>query len=119
MKDRKRTGARMVRERRDSWISWWWGVGELGVVGGERCLVGIVEVGDVEADDGVTFRDTQKRLLRLFCELSQHEGDGFVQLTHDASHSRNSTYLKRGSAMLNLWKVVMFLNVAGSMSTAH
>lgn len=74
MKDRKRTGARMVRERRDSWGSWWCGVGELGVVGGERCLVGIVEMEDVEADDGVNPRDTQKRLLRLFCEHSNTQG---------------------------------------------
>lgn len=44
MKDRKRTGARMVRERKDSLGSWCCVVGELGVVGGEICLAGMVEV---------------------------------------------------------------------------
>lgn len=46
-KDRKRTGARMVRESSDSLVSWW-GVDGRGEPGGGPGLVAIVEVGDAD-----------------------------------------------------------------------
>jgi hypothetical protein len=49
MKDRKRTGARMVRVRRDSRDSWW-GVEGRGEEGTEADLVGIVKVSCADAD---------------------------------------------------------------------
>jgi hypothetical protein len=47
-KDRKRTGARMVRESSDSLVSWW-GVDGRGEAGAEPGLVAIVEAGDASA----------------------------------------------------------------------
>jgi hypothetical protein len=49
MKDRKRTGANMVRERRDSRISRW-GVEGCGREGEEADLIDIVEVSCADAD---------------------------------------------------------------------
>jgi len=51
MKDRKRTGARIVRERRESRNSWW-GVEGGGEEGEEAGLVDIVKAGCADAGVG-------------------------------------------------------------------
>ncbi len=61
MKDRKRTGPRIMRERRDS-LGSWCGVEVEGDEGGEWDLAGIVEVCDIRA---VTMEGCSSTLSRL------------------------------------------------------